>query len=207
MHAFRNIISIITTLLNDQEIDIQKTTMDFYVLEEKLKLELANSYIDKNIGIIYDQDEGLLLVNGKELKPSEILYRYDRVGYNNKISEFHEQLDKTNLITKIRNGDGLNQDLEAVILDYLPVEFEKINIVNAICDVAEVYIENIKTEKDYLTVNGKIYVAFNDLEHGSAIKECGGNFKANVTYQYNAYNDDFSFSLKNFSLDKGAFVI
>lgn len=76
-----NIIQIILSLLDNQEIDIINTKLMFSKIDEMPSNRYRNKFIDNFSEIDYDSENGILFINGAELRPSEILYTFDRNSY------------------------------------------------------------------------------------------------------------------------------
>lgn len=76
-----NIIQIILSLLDNQEVDIIKTRLKFSKIDEFPGNHYRDQFIDKFSEIDYDSENGILFINGAELRPSEVLYTFDRMAY------------------------------------------------------------------------------------------------------------------------------
>lgn len=83
--VFQNLITILWHSFAPENIDIRRTNLKFKALEEKLKLGWLNQEADENISVEYSQEDGLIYVEGKEIRPSEVLYRFDPENYVKKI--------------------------------------------------------------------------------------------------------------------------
>ncbi|MBF0142913.1 MAG: hypothetical protein HQL59_05585 [Magnetococcales bacterium] len=95
--TFEHLTRIFLILIQQEAPDIRHTTMAFDKLEALLGLEDFNRQTDTSVSVEYDQEEGTLLIAGKEIRPSEILYHFARQDYANKIDErnarIHERIE------------------------------------------------------------------------------------------------------------------
>lgn len=76
-----HIIDIIYTVIMDEKIDISTTKIKFEKIDEVPSNHYRNQFIDNFSEIDYDSENGVLFLNGAELRPSEILYTFDRTSY------------------------------------------------------------------------------------------------------------------------------
>jgi hypothetical protein len=76
---------MILHLLDEEEVDLSSTKLTFDAAESVLNLAEINEAIDKDIDVSYSQEDGILFIEGKELKPSRVLYELDRPSYKNKV--------------------------------------------------------------------------------------------------------------------------
>jgi len=85
--VFQSVTTILWHSFTPQNIDVRHTKLEFKALEEKLKLGWLNQVADENIIVEYSEEDGLIYVEGKEIRPSEILYLFDRENYVKKIEK------------------------------------------------------------------------------------------------------------------------
>lgn len=76
-----NIVQIILSLIDKQKIDIVNTKLKFSKIDESPSEHYRNQFIDNFSEIDYDPENGILFINGAEIRPSEILYTFDRNSY------------------------------------------------------------------------------------------------------------------------------
>ncbi len=79
--AVLHIIDIIHTIVMGEQIDITSTKIKFEKIDEVHSNHYRNQFIDNFSEIDYDSENGILFINGAELRPSEILYTFDRTSY------------------------------------------------------------------------------------------------------------------------------
>lgn len=77
---------MILHLLDEEEVDLSSTKLGFNEVESALDLAEINEAIDKDTEVSYSQEDGILFIEGKELKPSKVLYELDRPSYKSKVA-------------------------------------------------------------------------------------------------------------------------
>lgn len=90
--TFFHYIEIIFALLDKTEINTNYTNIKFQKINEIPKYKYANRYIDNNVKVSYD--DGSIFINGQEIRPSEILYNFDRLTYDEINKECIDNLNK-----------------------------------------------------------------------------------------------------------------
>src|SRR3546814_10750509 len=60
----------------------------FDLIEQRLELASFNEVLDVSTSITYDQEEGRIYINGKEVRPSELLFIFDRNSYSEELKKF-----------------------------------------------------------------------------------------------------------------------
>ena len=190
--TFAHITEILLLLLDDDPIDLSKTKLTFSKAEEKLNLGEMNEQIDCNIEIEYSQEDGVIYIDGKELKPSEILYNHDRPAYIQHIEKLKEE--------KLEN---IRESIEPIIEDELLERFESFSPSNYGLGDIELYIEDISpiTDAENISVNGSIStsarIGSSSSEHSIDVPY-SSKFKAK--FECSEY-DDSSYDLLELTLD------
>lgn len=85
---FESVISLLWHAFNKFNIDLALTKIRFELIEQRLELASFNEALDVSTSITYDQDEGRLYINGKEVRPSELLFIFDRNSYSEELKKF-----------------------------------------------------------------------------------------------------------------------
>jgi hypothetical protein len=85
---FESVISLLWHAFNKFHIDLALTRLRFDLLEQRLELASFNENLDGSIAVTYDQDEGRVYINGKEIRPSELLFIFDRNSYAEELKKF-----------------------------------------------------------------------------------------------------------------------
>lgn len=85
---FESVISLLWHAFNKFNIDLMLTKLRFDLLEQRLELASFNETLDVSITVDYDQEEGRVYINGKELRPSELLFIFDRNSYSVELEKF-----------------------------------------------------------------------------------------------------------------------
>lgn len=73
---------------NKFNIDLTLTKLRFDMIEQRLELATFNDSLDLTTSIAYEQDEGRIYINGKEVRPSELLFIFDRNSYSEELKKF-----------------------------------------------------------------------------------------------------------------------
>ena len=81
-------VSLLWHAFNKFNIDLTLTKLRFDLLEQRLELATFNESLDVSTTITYDQDEGRVYINGKEVRPSELLFIFDRNSYSEELKKF-----------------------------------------------------------------------------------------------------------------------
>ncbi|WP_299207928.1 hypothetical protein [uncultured Tateyamaria sp.] len=85
---FESVISLLWHAFNKSNIDLTLTKLRFDMIEQRLELATFNESLDLTTSIAYDQDEGRIYINGKEVRPSELLFIFDRNSYSEELRKF-----------------------------------------------------------------------------------------------------------------------
>lgn len=85
---FESVISLLWHAFNKFNIDLALTKLRFDLIEQRLELATFNEALDISTSITYDQDEGRIYINGKEVRPSELLFIFDRNSYSEELKKF-----------------------------------------------------------------------------------------------------------------------
>lgn len=78
-------------------IDVIRTSMSFESVERKLDLQSVNELIDADVKFEAVPHDGLIFIDGKEVRPSALLFAFDRKAYFEKIQKFQFRPDEENL--------------------------------------------------------------------------------------------------------------
>ncbi|HRK98470.1 MAG TPA: hypothetical protein PLE43_08360 [Alphaproteobacteria bacterium] len=145
--TFAHITEILLLLLDDDPIDITKTKLKFSKLEEKMNLAEMNEQIDNNVTVEYSQEDGIVYIDGKELRPSEIIYNHDRPAYAQRIDKLKEDA-----LEKFR------EVIEPIIEEELLERFESFSPGNYGLGDIELYMEDISsiTNASNISVSGSV---------------------------------------------------
>lgn len=92
MLTFSTIMEAIMGLLEAETPDLMTTKMTFDAVEDRLGLGPWNRDIDSWANVEYSAEDGRIFIDGKELRPSEILYHFDRTTYQQGIESAHSRL-------------------------------------------------------------------------------------------------------------------
>ncbi|MBF0186033.1 MAG: hypothetical protein HQM06_16810 [Magnetococcales bacterium] len=140
--TFEHLTQIFLILIQREDPDIRHTTMAFKELESLLNLEDFNRETDASVSVEYDKEEGTLFIEGKEIRPSEILYHFDRESYASKIKSAKDALNERTL-----------ERVESLISDHLMEDwFDEYNPDHFEYDDPEVYIDSFTVDMR----NGKV---------------------------------------------------
>src|SRR3546814_12975918 len=85
---FESVISLLWHAFNKFNIDLALTKLRFDLIEQRLELASFNEVLDVSTSITYDQEEGRIYINGKEVRPSELLFIFDRNSYSEELKKF-----------------------------------------------------------------------------------------------------------------------
>lgn len=79
-------------------------------------MEEINQRADASVDVVYDPNEGVIFIDGKEIRPSEILYHFDRETYAVKIQAAKEQKRKE---ASEARADAIRETIEQLVYDLL----------------------------------------------------------------------------------------
>lgn len=184
--TFFHYIEIVFALMENCEINIKQTKLKFEKIDEIPEYNFRNKYIDNYANVDYDPERGLIFINGKEIRPSEILYNLDRLSYN--------ELQSTKLIDVMELGD--KQYLEEMILEsFIDNPFDD-RIGNSTIDANSysAFIYDIEFKDNYLCTSGTL--RWDEINDGE-ISYCSVDFKACFTYEYDETIVGFNFNLED----------
>ncbi|QSR21047.1 abortive infection family protein [Hyphomonas sp. KY3] len=85
---FESVISLLWHAFNKFNIDLTLTKLRFDLIEQRLELASFNEVLDVSTSITHDQEEGRIYINGKEVRPSELLFIFDRNSYSEELKKF-----------------------------------------------------------------------------------------------------------------------
>src|SRR3546814_1729852 len=88
LSIFESVISLLWHAFNKFNIDLALTKLRFDLIEQRLELASFNEVLDVSTSITYDQEEGRIYINGKEVRPSELLFIFDRNSYSEELNKF-----------------------------------------------------------------------------------------------------------------------
>lgn len=179
--TFEHLTRIFLILLQREEPDIHHTTMAFNELETLLELEDFNRQMDASVSVDRDQEEGVLFIGGKEIRPSEILYSFDRKTYVEKIHAAQQDA-----------AEDLHEQAISKIDTYLCEEgvFDGFSPGHYGYDLDEIYIDSIKLNRlgGTAAVTGSIYATVR-LRSSSDEDGCDINYSSNFTADFIMYSD------------------
>ena len=92
MMTFSTIMEAIMGLLEAETPALMTTKMTFDAAEERLGLGPLNRNLDTSASVEYSAEDGRLFIDGKELRPSEILYQFDRAAYQQGIDVAEDRM-------------------------------------------------------------------------------------------------------------------
>ena len=90
--TFGTIMEAIMGLLDAETPDLMTTKMTFDATQDRLVLAPLNQHMDTSATVEYSPEDGSIFINGKQLRPSEILYQFDRAAYRQGIESAEEAL-------------------------------------------------------------------------------------------------------------------
>ena len=145
--TFEHLSRIFLILIQHEEPGIRHTTMAFKELEELLGLEDFNRQTDGSVSVQYDQEEGTLFIEGKEIRPSEILYHFDRETYAVKIQNAQQEATQRE---EEELAERLHEQAMAEIDHHLCEEgvFDDFHPGHYGYELPDIWIDEIKVNKD-----------------------------------------------------------
>lgn len=203
--TFEHLTRIFLILIQRNEPDIRHTSIAFDELERQLELGDFNSELDTSVEVEYDQEEGVLFIEGKELRPSEILYHFDRETYAVKI-QFAQQ---ENLRAEEEEAEQLQEQARSEIEHQLCEGgvFDNFSPGHYGYDIPEIWIDDIKVDRneDIATASGTISTSVrlgdSSDEDGFDIEYSSG-FAAIFAIQNDEDDDTFDLELQELVLEK-----
>jgi hypothetical protein len=82
------LFGVLWHLHSGERIDIARTGLTFQAVERRLRLEAINDMIDADVTVEPSVEDALVFLDGKEVRPSELLFHFDREAYAEKIKKF-----------------------------------------------------------------------------------------------------------------------
>lgn len=143
--TFSHITEMVLHLLSEENVDIAKTRMSFEALEEHEKLEEINAVIDLSVDVRYSKDEGVLFVEGKEIKPSELLYHFDRPNYQQRVEQVKE-LEKESRLEQFKE----------LISDELYERFDGFYPSHYGLDAVDICFDSVQQSGRIFKINGNV---------------------------------------------------
>ncbi len=174
VYTVLHIIDLIHAVVMNEKIDITKTKIKFEKFDEVPSNHYRNQFIDNFSEIDYDSENGILFVNGTELRPSEILYNFDRTSYK----EIYDKAFGSQTWEEVYLDDFQNMisdEFSNLCEDFVPCHYGYEPPTVNICDY--------ELKDDYIECNGSIETtvtigASNDGEDFSY----GSDFIARFSY-------------------------
>ncbi len=105
--TFEMVTKFFLASINESQPDIRNTQLRFKDLEATLNIGELNEQADRQVSVDYNEEEGLLYINGKELRPSEILYHFDRASYAEQIEKRHDDIQGLIELILQDHGEGV----------------------------------------------------------------------------------------------------
>lgn len=90
--TFSTIVEAMMALLDAETPDLTTTRLTFDAAQDRLGLGPLNRDMDTSATVEYSAEDGLIFIEGKELRPSKILYHFDRTTYQQRIEAAEERL-------------------------------------------------------------------------------------------------------------------
>ena len=184
--AFFHYLEVIFALMENCKINIQQTQIKFEKIDAIPEYNFRNKYIDNYASVYYDPEVGLIFINGKEIRPSEILYNLDRLSYN--------QWQSTKLIDVMEFGD--KQYLEEIIVEAFRdnpfddmINNPEVDENSYSADISDIYFKN-----NYLCTS--VTLRWNESDDHST-SYCSADFKASFTCEYDETIAGFNFNIEN----------
>ena len=85
---FESVISLLWHAFNKFNIDLTLTKLRFDLIEQRLELAAFNEVLDASTSTTHDPEEGRIYINGKEVRPSELLFIFDRNSYSEELKKY-----------------------------------------------------------------------------------------------------------------------
>lgn len=189
--TFAHTVDVILTLLDVQEIDISTTRMMFDAVETVLNLADVNEGIDSSVSVSYSEEEGVLFLEGKELRPSEVLFHFDRITYNQRVENAKES-----------RYERLSEMLESLTHDYIRERLASFTTKNYGIKELEIAFDEIKlvNARPILTgsISAQVRLGSSNIEDSRDISYFS-DFKAE--YQCHNEDDPDTFQLERLELE------
>lgn len=180
-----HIIDILYTVLINDKIDIISTKLKFEKLDEMPEYNYANKFVDNNVKVSYE--DGLIFINGKEIRPSAILYNFDRLTYNQLNKECFENLNK--------NTDYL----EEIVLEYYKETYLDENPAIEEDSYYVLIQEPITFKNNLIYAKGRL--SWDEVEYNEDTKStskiyCTAWFKVCFNYEFDSSINEFIYDVE-----------
>ncbi len=196
---FQSITTILWHSFKPEDIDLVHTQLAFETIERKLKLGWFNQNADENVTVEYSKEDGLIFIEGKELRPSEILYHFDRETYAQKIKK-----------SKAAKQDQFTEQLQDIIVDQLTEGvFDSFEPHAYGWEWPEVWLDETNFDGETIFVKGSIStlarLGASSTEDGIDIE-----YDSDFTASFSTYNDEdigeFVFKLEEINIEKSGWI-
>ena len=201
-----SLMQIILAHLDKAPPDIRHTTMAFKELEELLELEDFNRQTDTSVSVEYDKKEGTLFIEGKEIRPSEILFHFDRETYAVKIQNAKQEAAQR---AEEELAEQLHEQAMSKIDHHLCEEgvFDNFHPGHYGYYLDEIYIDSIKVNRPEGTATATGFVSATVRLGASSDEDgCDINYSSTFTASFILHSDDecgtAGMELENLELEK-----
>lgn len=157
--TFSHIVDVLLTLLDKDKVDIAATKMSFTAIEELYELVEINRGIDEDVSVEYVKEDGRIYVEGKEIRPSELLYLFDRKAYLQLLERERE-----------RQSQMLESDFREKIEEQLNTIFEGFSPSHYVIDELIIFLDEINIENSVAKIKGRVSTS---VRLGNAREEDG----------------------------------
>ncbi|MBQ4645842.1 MAG: hypothetical protein IJB79_00685 [Candidatus Gastranaerophilales bacterium] len=185
--AFFHYIEIISALLDKSKINTNYTNIKFEKIDEVPEYNYANKYIDNNVRVSYE--DGSIFINGQEIRPSSILYNFDRLAYGEMNNECFDNLNKS------------RDYLEELVLEYYLESFIDENPL-LIEDSLYISIDENMTFKDtFIYAKGTLNWEEVEYDENSDLPlkaSCTSWFEVCFSYEFDSSINEFSYNIESF---------
>ncbi len=197
---FGGLMDILWHCFEDDEIDVRHTKINFQALENKLDLYLLNQITDGAVSVEYSQEEGIILIEGKEIRPSEILYLFDREAYAQRIIQM-----------QTKREEEFREEIESELIDELGNNrFDNFHPGHYGYEYPEIWFDPFVFEKDKVLVTGMVYTS---VRLGSSKKEDGFDLDYSSAFQAifslfeDPKEDEREITLESLELEKNDWIL
>lgn len=187
--TFAHTVDVIITLLDVQEIDISTTRMTFDTVETELNLADINEEIDVSVTVEYIPEDGVIFIEGKEVRPSKLLFHYDRAGYSLRIEKAKDE-QLTHLKERFREQ----------ITETVYERFENFHPGHYGVDDLEIIFDQVEVGDKVANVTGNISASAR-LGASSADDGMDVNYASGFQASFNCNDAPDTYELDKFELD------
>lgn len=188
--TFFHYMEIIFALLDKLEINTNYTNIKFEKIDEIPKYNYANQYVDNNVKVSYE--DGSIFINGQEIRPSEILYNFDRLTYDEINKECFDNLNKS------------TDYFEEIVLEYYKETFIEENSA-VVEDSYDVLIhEPITFKDDLIYAKGSLSweeIEYNENTNLTSKSSCTAWFEVYFSYEFDSSINEFVYSVESFEFE------